>query len=885
MPWIGKVVLIALAYLALGRLARFLNVPPDYATALFPPAGLAVGVLVTWGYRMWPGIFLGAILLNSTLPLEENFSLAAADVARSLVIASGALLQACAATWMVKHCVGLPNPLVDERSITMFLVLAGPVACVINASIGTAALALTGGLPPQAALRTWTLWWIGDSFGVLIVAPLLLAFFGEPAHAWRSRRFAVGLPLAFTFAAVVLVYHLGSEWEQQRIHNELREHMDVAANRISQHLNDALRLLHSVQHFYVATGNIEHRSFHSFISDSLRDHRTIDGLLWLRYVPAQQQSFFEQAQPAGEISPFRIWEINAQGNAQTAHTTRDRIVVEYAAPAQTMRHLIGLDVTSVSKVQAALDHSVRWNHVAAVGPVQLPAQTNWPAGLELYLAVAPPNQAGLPPSTPSGFVGTVINLEKIMADALNRSIAAHLTIELAFGTSPSLTLWQQQPKEKPRGWFPTERHRIDIAVGFDHCAVRLSATPSAAYLARAYGWQSWGVLFGGLVLTTIVGILLMMTTGRTVQVEAIVEERTAAMRHSESRLRAVLEKAGDGIVTLDALGHIDSANPAACALLGYHVSELIGKNFADLLDEKCRFRFLQRLAAPAGTGRARLTDVEARTKAGDLVPLELSVGEVHLRSRRFFTIILHDLTERRRIDQLKNAFVSTVSHELRTPLTSIRGSLGLLAGGVAGKMPQEASRLVEIAISNTERLGRLVDDILDVEKMESDKIRLDIQPRQITPLVEQAVAANHGYASNFQVSLRVHNNVGPDLMCELDADRFVQVLTNLISNAVKFSSIHGVVDIDVRATSHTLAVAVRDYGPGIPVEFQPHIFQKFAQADTTDSRRAHGTGLGLSISKALVERMNGTLRYETAAGEGTIFIMEFPLVTGQAPAG
>lgn len=871
MPWIGKVLLIAFAYLALGRIARLLNVPPDYVTPLFPPAGLAVGVLMTWGCRMWPGVFLGAILLNSTLPWDQGFSLTIGDFARGLIISVGVLLQACAGIWMVKRWVGLPNPLAHERSIILFLLLAGPVACVINASIGTAALAVTGSLSTGEMLRTWTLWWIGDSFGVLIVAPLLLAFFGEPVQAWRPRRFAVGSPLAFTFCAVAVVYYLGTDWEQQRTHNELRQRMDVAADRIRNHLYDALRLLNAVQHFYTATGAMERRSFHAFISDSLPDQIAIEGLVWLRRVPAQQQRQFERGQFTSG-GPERIWEIDAQGRIQPATATRDRVIVEFAEPSKVMRQLVGLDISSLPKEQEALNNTIRWNHVATVGPIQLPSPETWPVGLELYIAVG----AGDDPNSPLAFVGTIVNLEQIMTDALRDAMAENLTIELTLETAQPVMLWRHQAVASKQGQFPVERYRIDIPVGFDHCAFRLRATPTAAYLTRLYGWQNWGILLGGMVLTAVVGTLLLVVTGRTARVETVVAERTAALRHSESRLRAVLDNAGDGIVTLDELGRIESANPAAQTLLGFDAAELAGRKLADILDEHCRARLIHSLAAPPGTVRARLTDVDARTKSGNLVPLELSVSEVKFNTQRLFTVVLHDLTEHRRIDQLKNAFISTVSHELRTPLTSIRGSLGLLTGGVTGQLSPDATRMINIAANNTERLSRLVDDILDVQRIESDKLRLELRPTKIAPLVEQVVAANQSYASGFQVSLRMHRKLHPDTSCTLDADRFVQVLTNLISNAVKFSPAGGVVDIHLRRTERAVCIAVQDYGPGIPVDFQPRIFQKFAQADVTDSRHAHGTGLGLSISKALVERMGGSIRYITATGQGTTFIMEFP---------
>lgn len=234
-----------------------------------------------------------------------------------------------------------------------------------------------------------------------------------------------------------------------------------------------------------------------------------------------------------------------------------------------------------------------------------------------------------------------------------------------------------------------------------------------------------------------------------------------------------------------------------------------------------------------------------------------------------------DITELKRIDRMKSEFVSTVSHELRTPLTSIRGSLGLVAGGMAGKLPDSAMKLIDIAKNNCERLIRLTNDILDIEKIESGKMKLDLQPMALMPLMTQAVAATEGYGLANKVTLALHGNE-PDLQVNVEADRLTQVVTNLLSNALKFSPAGGTVDVHVVRAGLGVRVEVRDHGPGIPEEFRTRIFQKFSQADSSDTRQKGGTGLGLNISRAIVERMGGTIGFDTQLGEGTTVFFELP---------
>ncbi|MET0404888.1 MAG: ATP-binding protein [Cystobacter sp.] len=231
--------------------------------------------------------------------------------------------------------------------------------------------------------------------------------------------------------------------------------------------------------------------------------------------------------------------------------------------------------------------------------------------------------------------------------------------------------------------------------------------------------------------------------------------------------------------------------------------------------------------------------------------------------------------ERHQVERMKSEFVSTVSHELRTPLTSIRGSLGLLEGGILGELPAQAQDMVRIARTNSERLIRLINDILDLEKMESGKLDFHLEPLELASLLTQSLEAHHGYAEQCGALLeRVVE--APGARALVDADRFLQVLANLLSNALKVSPPGERVTLRLERVDGRLRVSVEDRGPGIPESFRARIFEKFAQADGSDSRRKGGTGLGLSIARSLVQRMGGTLDFTTRAGAGTTFRVELP---------
>lgn len=354
-----------------------------------------------------------------------------------------------------------------------------------------------------------------------------------------------------------------------------------------------------------------------------------------------------------------------------------------------------------------------------------------------------------------------------------------------------------------------------------------------------------------------------------------------ALRESEEKLLAMSVSSYDGLIMIDEQDTIMFWNDAAERLFGYSRQEAIGRKMHPLIaqpeDQAKAYQGMPHFAL-TGTGPTvgTIQELTAVRKNGETFPVELSVSSFRMRGKWFAVSSVRDISERRKIDKLKKEFISTVSHELRTPLTAIKGSLGLILGAMAGQLPDQVKQLLAVADSNSARLISLINDILDLEKIESGAMTFHMELVDLTEAVMVALRENQSYADGHKV--RLEGQLGNDRFFVMaDKIRLAQVMANLLSNAAKFSPPGETVAVRIRRTDGMVRVAVRDKGPGVPLAFHDRIFQKFSQADSSDSRSRGGTGLGLSITRRIVEAFGGRIDFTSQEGQGSEFFFELPL--------
>ncbi len=391
------------------------------------------------------------------------------------------------------------------------------------------------------------------------------------------------------------------------------------------------------------------------------------------------------------------------------------------------------------------------------------------------------------------------------------------------------------------------------------------------------------------IIETVTFAFLILIIGwvfrkRIVDLYAREVEEKKKIEEERAKIATMVNSIREGLVTIDSKGIVLTVNDAVLEIYGYKREELIGHNVKILVPSPHYAKHDGYLKAYLKTGQARIIgssrELESIRANGQSFPIYLNISEMEVDGERQFVGTIRDVSDKKAADRAKKHFIATVSHELRTPLTAIQGALGMISTGVLGSVPDKIDSLVNVALNNTKRLVLLVNDLLDLEKLDAGEMSFDYSEQALSEIIGNAYYANLPYADQYNVKLNLTGK-GRGLNVWADPKRLEQVITNLLSNAIKFSPEGGTVTLNFYNKDGVARVEVSDQGEGISEDFQKIIFKRFSQADNSDTRTKGGTGLGLSISKVIVENHNGIIGFDTVEGEGTTFYFEMDIYKRQ----
>ncbi|MFA9274771.1 MAG: ATP-binding protein [Candidatus Aquirickettsiella gammari] len=377
-----------------------------------------------------------------------------------------------------------------------------------------------------------------------------------------------------------------------------------------------------------------------------------------------------------------------------------------------------------------------------------------------------------------------------------------------------------------------------------------------------------------------------------------ISRRVAAenqLQASAEYTQTILNKVAEGIVSTSLDGEIRSINPAAMALWKLPDTTYLQANFFSLLCDASNptlqadiDNFIRALNIPDSVQEIESNPLFTRESIitdfhGNQLHIEFSISSTQQKKETELIIVLRDITERKHLEMMQSEFVSIVSHELRTPLTSIIGSLKLIEGGIFGNLPESLARMIHIALQNGQQLALIINDILDMDKLAAGKMEFNIQALEINQLIADSIENNQSFAQEYQVKFEFIV-LKQDCTINADALRVQQIMSNLLSNAAKFSHPNSTVEIRILKEPGHVKIFVKDVGVGIPEQYKDRLFKKFSQVDGSSTRKKGGTGLGLSICKQMVERMQGEIGFNSKEGEGSTFYFTLPVAPNMIEA-
>ncbi|NIB41045.1 hypothetical protein HBA55_15685 [Pseudomaricurvus alkylphenolicus] len=768
-PALAIILLVALAYFLTGKLGLLLAIPPGFASAVWPPSGIALAAVLLWGYRAVPGVFLGSALLNTMQSLsgiEMHQLLHSARIA--LPIGLGASLQALLGTWLVRRYVGFPTAFVEIREIAVFSLLGGPVACLVGASGGSLNLYGVGLISQETLGLSWITWWVGDVIGVLVFTPLLLILSQKQPQELSSRRIQIALPLAFVFTIAVALFAWTRDSAQERIGDDFTRLALIETQIFERQLGYVLSGLSAVKGLFIASEEVTVDEFERFYRQLNHNFPGLEIISWIERVPHdQRRAFEEELRQNGAPLPY-IREL-FHGELVSAAPRDEYLAIRYNSTGAGYNNpIIGFNPGTEPRRAAAIERSRRLGAISASAPLTLARNRDRENAIVVFQPVFSrdlPSVDNAESNELAGLVAGLFHVGTLLEENLTEQIRSDLNILVTDVTDKNHPVTLYGNHNQQRSAF-TWQKPLDFA-GRQWI---IKITPTARYLKDHQDWSTWWTLIGAMLFVWVTGALLLLITGREMQVRQQVIEKTSQLRK--------------------ALSQAESANHA------------------------------------------------------------------------------------------KSQFLASMSHELRTPLNSIIGFTRRLIRTANDEQRRDTKLMdsLDIIKRNGEQLLELINDVLDVAKIEAGEMTLNLEKVSVCHLMQELSNKVRPLALDKHLMI-VTQTPQPDILIQADSRRLQQILLNLLSNSIKFTP-EGKITLSAKGMDYKdrsgVLFSVKDTGIGISTDDQKRLFQRFSQISNTEVNTIEGTGLGLVLVKEFSEMHGGFVQLESDMDQGSQFDVWLP---------
>ncbi len=826
LDWLARTGGVAVAYFVVGKLALLLAIPPGYATAVWPSAGVALAGILLFGFRVWPGIVVGAFLVNLPITLGSDPELVLPAVILPLVIAAGSTAQAATGALLLRRSVGFPHTFDHPTDILKAMVLCGPVSCVIGATVGVAALLLSGSIGSDAWVANWTTWWMGDTIGVLVAIPLVAAWETDFRQARLRTRVSVAIPIVVGMLLTTILFLDVRKTELRRAQSEFERRADIMAAALQQSVESNLDIVRSIVNLFDTFQHVERQEFRAFVTPVFAQHPGLHGLSWNAVIPRHQRAEYERAARREGFSGFEITERDpGQGLVRARH--RDEyVVVYYIEPHEPNRQALGFDLSSDPVRAEILRRARDSGSVQATPPVTLVQESGEQSGCLFFAPIYRPDMAVETLEQRRrhivSFVSGVFRTGEMVDEALqafdNEGIGYRIVDRSDPADARPLNLGEPAPPEDAAATDALQWTKV-IDVAGRRWAIEFTST--AGFPAWRPTGRPWAVATGGLLFTALLGAFLLAVAGRAAAIERVVVSRTAELSQTNLSLE----------------------------------QEIAEREHAQAELRRAHDELEQRVAA-------RTAEIVRAT--------EKLQQEIHERQR-----LETELLRAQKLESI-GILAGGIAHDFNNLLTAISGNLALARleldrQGSTLPYLEQAQRALSRATSLTHQLLTFSKGGAPVKKT------IDLSGL----LRESCDFALRG--SNVRCDFELPPDLWP---AEVDGGQINQVVSNLVINAMQAMPAGGRIRIRARNVQaepgelpmlepgRYLELRFEDEGADIAPENRSRVFDPYF------TTKPGGSGLGLATAYSIIRKHGGVIELESEPGNGSTFRVYLPAAEG-----
>ena len=863
--------ILAVMYFCLGVVSSWVSGTHGYADSVWLPAGVALGAMLVRGNGLLPGVFVGSFCCSLWfLGSHSGWAAPLGFVNVSMIVAFATGFQSWFSSAFIRRFVGSALDLGSISRVIWFVLIAGPLGCLMGATISVHALLMSGIISVHEFGMTWLTWWAGDSIGAIGLTPVVLVILSTPVQCRVVHGRALLTSLLACLAMIIAGFWLATDLERANIVNNLKVEADANRVEIEDGLRGYSQALDAFRAFYA--GKAVKGASDEFAGSLLPEYPGILGFAWVPWgAPGQTMEL-----PRGVV-PVQMTKFFVKASAVLGSTGWTKTALLAGAEDATV-------ATPLVQAGSSPEDNLQFFLVA---PLQAPGEANHRASS----------------SKGHGFVVALVSLDAMLRHVFRDITKLESTGLFIRGPDGKVLHEVNADPASPQS-FPPEIRPIMGIPGIRWTA-EFFATPS--YLLRFSQWHPASITLVGLVFMMMACGFILFMVGQGQVMTRLMEEREkawTALGKTECRKAAALEASLDAIIGMDKEGNIIDFNKSAEKIFGHKAADVIGKRLGDILIperyRQCHADGLKRyLESGVGPVLGVTIEVFALHSDGTEFPIELQVVAVVSAGEPSFTGVVRDVSQRKKLEEglreakdaaeaanaAKSQFLANMSHEIRTPLGAVIGFAELLVH--PDLKAEDRESYLDAIRRNGAILANVINDILDLSKVEAGRLDIETRPtdfRRAMRDVEMLLAAQ---AKEKGIALRFHCDDDIPHTVFTDPVRLHQILLNIVGNAVKFTR-QGEVEVAARLASapsgaRLIAVAVRDTGPGLTRENRERIFRPFGQAEPSITRKFGGTGLGLVLAKRLAGLLGGDVELtSTDPGHGSVFTITFTIDAGAA---